>query len=59
MKWHLSQAKRTPKGVFVELEEGEGRGWLRLYVDPDAAELFDFSSLYELTITGGNDVGHD
>ena len=59
MMWQLSQAKRTPNGVFVELEDVGNRGWLRLYLDPDVAEAFDFSSTYELTIKGSKDEEHD
>lgn len=59
MRWQLSQAKRTPNGVFVELECVGDSGWLRLYLDPDAAELFDFSSTYELNITEVKDAEHD
>lgn len=58
MKWYLSQSKRTPKGVYLELEEEQGRGWLRLYVEPDAAELMDYASAYELTIKEANDEEH-
>lgn len=59
MRWQLSQAKRTPNGVFVELECAGDRGWLRMYLEPDAAELLDFSSNYELTITEVKDAEHD
>ena len=59
MRWQLSQAKRTPNGVFMELECVGDRGWLRMYLEPDAAELFDFSSNYELTITEVKDAEHD
>lgn len=59
MRWQLSQAKMTPNGVFVELECAGDRGWLRMYLEPDAAELFDFSSNYELTITEVKDAEHD
>ena len=59
MRWQLSQAKRTPNGVFVELECAGDRVWLRLYLDPDVAEAFDFSSTYELVIKGSKDAEHD
>lgn len=59
MSWRLSQAKRTPNGVFVELEDVRDRGWLRMYLDPDVAEVFDFSSTYELNITEVKDEEHD
>ena len=59
--WKLLQAKRTPNGVFVEieLEDVGNRGWLRLYLDPDAAEVFNFSSTYELNIKEVKDAEHD
>ena len=59
MRWSLSQAKRTPNGVFVELERDEDHGWLRLYLSPDEADVFSFSGTYELTIKECKDAEHD
>ena len=45
MTWRIASMKRTPKGVFVELE-----GWLRMYVDEDNADAYRFDKTYQLTI---------
>lgn len=50
MTWIISNMKRTPKGVFVELEAVDGDGWLRTYVDEETADDYRFDKTYQLTI---------
>lgn len=50
MTWIIESMKRTPKGVFVELEAVDGDGWLRMYVKPEAVDAYRFDHTYQLTI---------
>lgn len=48
--WRIESMKRTPKGVYVELEAVNGDGWLRMYVKPEAVDAYRFDQEYLLTI---------
>ena len=50
MTWRIASMKRTPNGVFVELEAMDGDGWLRMYVKPEAVDVYSFDKTYQLTI---------
>lgn len=50
MNWRVASMKRTPNGVYVELEAVDGDGWLRMYVKPDAVDAYRFDQTYQLTI---------
>lgn len=47
MTWLVECVKRTPSGIYIELESRDGRGWLKYYSD----EPLDFDSDYRLTLT--------
>ena len=50
MQWKVSGMKRTPNGVFVELEVVDGDGWLKMYVSPEAVDAFRFDTVYEIDV---------
>lgn len=50
MTYRVESIKRTPKGVYVELNEVDGDGWLRMYVDEETADAYRFDKTYQLTI---------
>ena len=50
MTWRIASMKRTPNGVFVELEAVDGDGWLKMYVKPEAVDAYRFDQTYQLTI---------
>lgn len=50
MNWRIASMKRTPKGVFVELEAVDGDGWLRMYVKPESVDAFRFDTVYEIDV---------
>ena len=50
MTYRVESIKRTPKGVYVELDEVNGNGWLRIYVDEETADSYRFNQTYQLTI---------
>lgn len=47
MTWRVECVKRTPSGIYVELESKDGKGWLKYY----GGEPLDFDSEYKLTLT--------
>ena len=50
MAYRVESVKRTPRGVFVELDEIDGDGWLKVYVDEETADAYRFDKTYQLTI---------
>lgn len=50
MTYRVESIKRTPNGVYVELNEVDGDGWLRMYVDEETADAYRFDKTYQLTI---------
>ena len=45
----LAAMKRTPKGVYCELEATDGRGWLSVYLD-DPRCLLSFDVPYDVEL---------
>ena len=50
MTYRVESIKRTPKGVYVEFNDVDGDGWLRMYVDEETADAYRFDKTYQLTI---------
>lgn len=46
----LQAMKRTPKGVYCELEAVDGRGWLNIYLD-DPTDLLSFETAYDVSLS--------